>query len=287
MDRSISFPPNVAADPWWRRSQLRNIRRATEGQPRPGAAVASRRCRRFPLRSTLPALEVTLVGQSGCRVQRVVTTGRAMPDGLDGNSGGVVILSAEDAPGDTIRPRLDAAGADPTRVRILRAIRGRDEEHSPEIVERADMAGIERAVQECGSRLLIIDPLTAFLGARVNANYDQDVRRALGPLTEMAQRAGVTIIAIRRLNRHLSWWKFDRDHRCVTCRVHRQQGPERPAGARLRECEGEPLAAVGLAGLSRGDSTQRCASHMLDRAVLCFGQRRGAARAQCAGAAAA
>ena len=130
-----------------------------------------------------------------------VTTGRAMPDGQDGTSGGVVILSAEDAPGDTIRPRLDAAGADPTRVRILRAVRGREGEHSPEIVEPADLAGIERAVRECDARLLIFDPLTAFLGGRVNANYDQDVRRALGPLTEMAQRAGVTIIAIRHLNK--------------------------------------------------------------------------------------
>ncbi|MFO8013675.1 MAG: AAA family ATPase [Phycisphaerae bacterium] len=52
-----------------------------------------------------------------------VTTGAAWPDGAPGGEpGGGVILSAEDGLADTIRPRLDAAGADVTRITALQAV---------------------------------------------------------------------------------------------------------------------------------------------------------------------
>jgi len=46
-----------------------------------------------------------------------------MPDGASACDGSVILLSAEDDAADTIRPRLDALGADVSRVHILEAIR--------------------------------------------------------------------------------------------------------------------------------------------------------------------
>jgi hypothetical protein len=48
-----------------------------------------------------------------------VSTGSPMPDGTRAAPGNVLVLSAEDGVADTIRPRLDAAGADPERVIVL------------------------------------------------------------------------------------------------------------------------------------------------------------------------
>ena len=45
-----------------------------------------------------------------------ISTGSPMPDGIRRRKGTVLVLSAEDGLADTIRPRLDAAEADPARV---------------------------------------------------------------------------------------------------------------------------------------------------------------------------
>jgi len=48
-----------------------------------------------------------------------------MPDGSKGRKGGVVILSAEDDLSDTLHPRLEAAGADLSRIEVLVGVRGK------------------------------------------------------------------------------------------------------------------------------------------------------------------
>jgi hypothetical protein len=74
--------------------------------------------------------------------------------------GNVVLLSAEDGLADTIRPRLDALGADVTRVRHLAGLRAGDRERA---VQLADTAAIECAIRETDARLLVIDPIAAYL----------------------------------------------------------------------------------------------------------------------------
>lgn len=130
-----------------------------------------------------------------------VSRGDAMPDGTSGVSGHVVILSAEDAPEDTIRPRLDAAGADVSRVKLLLGMRAGGQERAPEISESLDLAAIEAVVTSCQAALVIFDPLVAYLGAKTNANHDQEVRRALAPLAQMAERTNATVLGIRHLNK--------------------------------------------------------------------------------------
>src|SRR5215203_6161432 len=123
-----------------------------------------------------------------------LTTGRAMPYGFQKREpAGVVILSAEDGAGDTIRPRFDAAGGDPTKVVLL----GTEEMLAiPE-----DLGIIERAIKQVDAKHVIIDPIMAFMGEEVNPNSDKDVRRALTPVKQLAERLGVAVLIVRHLNK--------------------------------------------------------------------------------------
>ncbi len=121
-----------------------------------------------------------------------VTTGRPMPNGAPGVGGGVVILSAEDGVADTIRPRLDAAGAACARVRVVGV------DHALLAIP-GDLPELERAIADVGPVLVVVDPLSAYLGATVNSWRDQDVRRALGPLAGLTERTGAAIVVVRHL----------------------------------------------------------------------------------------
>src|SRR5215208_118112 len=124
-----------------------------------------------------------------------VTTGNPMPYGFGKTfpQAGVVILSAEDGVGDTIRPRFDAAGGDSNKVVIL----GNDDPFG--ILE--DLPELERAIKRVGAKLVIVDPIMAFLGENINSNSDKDVRSALKPLKQLAERTGAAIVIVRHLNK--------------------------------------------------------------------------------------
>lgn len=123
-----------------------------------------------------------------------VTTGSPMPDGSPGVSGGVVFLSLEDDPGDTLRPRLEAAGADLARVTVL-------DPASPMFPNVSEIKTLENLIGSTGAALLVLDPLVGFLPADCNAHRDQDIRRALTPLSMLAQRTECAIVGIRHLNK--------------------------------------------------------------------------------------
>lgn len=117
-------------------------------------------------------------------------------DSLD-NVGGVVILNAEDAPGDTIKPRLLAAGADLTRIRAVHAIKPDDTLFSiPE-----DLSILEREIEQVDAKLVIVDPLSAFM--KGDPNKDSDVRKALTPFSKLAERTGIAVVVVRHFNKNV------------------------------------------------------------------------------------
>lgn len=130
-----------------------------------------------------------------------VSTGRPMPGETAGRSPcGVVLLSAEDGLADTIRPRLDAAGADPTRVVALTAIINADGiESMPSLP--GDLAELEDAIRANDATLVVVDVLMAYLDGAINAHRDQDVRGALAQLAATAERTGAAILVLRHLNK--------------------------------------------------------------------------------------
>lgn len=129
-----------------------------------------------------------------------ISRGGRLPDGtasdLDGPAG-TVLLTAEDGLADTIRPRLNAANADADRVAALQGV-GAEEERLPTV---EDVDAIEEAVRRVDAALVVVDPLVAYLGADVNSWRDQDVRRALRELANLAERMDVAVVAIRHLNK--------------------------------------------------------------------------------------
>lgn len=133
-----------------------------------------------------------------------VTTGGCWPDGSRCEQGSVLMVSGEDDPADTIRPRLEAAGADLTRVHILDAIEEQTE--NCEIIRRAfnlksDLGLLETLLTElCDVRLLSVDPITAYLGD-TDSHKNADVRALLAPLSDLAGRFGAAIVGVSHLSK--------------------------------------------------------------------------------------
>ncbi len=112
--------------------------------------------------------------------------------------GGVVLLTAEDGLADTVRPRVDSQGGDASRVNVLDAVFAPDgRERLPSLLD--DVGRLEDAVRSIGARLVIIDPLNAFMG-RTDSHIDAEVRRALTPLAKMAERTGAAVVVVMHLN---------------------------------------------------------------------------------------
>jgi hypothetical protein len=122
-----------------------------------------------------------------------VTTHGLMPDGQQGiGDSGVCILSAEDGIEDTLVPRLQAAGADLSRVGFIQEYAGQ-----PVIIpDHLDRLALR--LKDYGARLLLIDPLAAYLA---RAKSDQEIRKCLHPLKKMAEELRCTPLWLRHLNK--------------------------------------------------------------------------------------
>jgi hypothetical protein len=119
------------------------------------------------------------------------------------NPGGVVLLSAEDDLADTIRPRLEAAGADCSRIVAIRAIAGTDVEGSYRRTfelgrDLAHLTSIVEQMQSC--RLVVIDPISAYLG-KAGENFNAEVRAIMGPLADLASRHQLAVVAVTHLRK--------------------------------------------------------------------------------------
>lgn len=130
----------------------------------------------------------------------IVTTGGTWPDNSPCNyPGDVILLSAEDGLADTVRPRLDAAGADVTRVHAVQGVTLPDGTLRPPTL--ADVEELHQLVTETGARLLIVDVLMAYLPSGTDSHKDQDIRRALSRLSALADATGCTVLLLRHLNK--------------------------------------------------------------------------------------
>src|SRR5207244_2155617 len=129
-----------------------------------------------------------------------VTRGLPMPDGAPGRKGGVTLLTAEDSLADTVRPRLEAAGAEADRVRAFSAVGEADGGNRPPVIPR-DLEVLRQVLTECDSRLLIIDPFLAYLGGSVDSCSDQDIRRCLHRLAELAETTQCAVVLLRHLTK--------------------------------------------------------------------------------------
>jgi len=117
---------------------------------------------------------------------------------------GGVLLTAEDDLEDTVGPRLDAGGADSSRVIALQAVMKTDPATGAKlkipVSLTTDLPAIERAIEACKAAVVVIDPVSAYCG-ETDSHNNAEVRGMLAPLAELAARHRVAIICITHLNK--------------------------------------------------------------------------------------
>ena len=104
----------------------------------------------------------------------------------------VIYQTAEDGLGDTIKPRLMEAEADLDRILVI--------DESKQGLSLSDER-IERAIRQTGARLIILDPIQAYVGEKTDMNKANEIRPMFRRLAEIAERTGCAVILIGHLNK--------------------------------------------------------------------------------------
>ena len=122
-----------------------------------------------------------------------LTCGEALPEAEQALEPiNVIYQTAEDGLADTIKPRLEAAGADCSRVLVI-------DESQRELTLSDER--LEQAVHQTGAQLIVLDPIQAYLGNDVDMHRANEVRPVLKRVAAMAERTGCAVILIGHMNK--------------------------------------------------------------------------------------
>ena len=123
----------------------------------------------------------------------LLTKGEPLPESDDVSELiNVIYQTAEDGLADTIKPRLVEYDADCSKVLVI--------DDTEKELTLSD-ARLEDAIKETGAKIIILDPLQAYLGADVDMHRANDVRYVLKRLAAMADRTGCAVILIGHMNK--------------------------------------------------------------------------------------
>ncbi len=126
-------------------------------------------------------------------IAALLSNGNPMPECTkSGEPVTVIYQTAEDGLADTIRPRLDEVGADCSRVVVI--------DESEQSLTLSDVR-IEQAIIAAQARLLILDPLQAYLGVGVDMHRANEIRPIFKALSVVAERTGCAVIIIGHMNK--------------------------------------------------------------------------------------
>ncbi|WP_207636703.1 AAA family ATPase [Desulfurispora thermophila] len=133
-------------------------------------------------------------------IATAISNGRGLPgqDGRPGlafEPGNVLYLTAEDGLADTLRPRLDILGADVKRVFSLST------GENGEFVTLADIETLDAVATQIKPKLIVIDPLQAYLGSNVDMHRANEVRPVLAKLAALAEKHLCAVLCIRHLSK--------------------------------------------------------------------------------------
>lgn len=133
-----------------------------------------------------------------------LSTGSSFPDGTKPlKRADTLIITTEDDPADTISPRLDALGADKSRIHYMHCkIDGDGKEVFPSLRDLSVFRDAAFQIRAKGGdlKLVIIDPLMGYING-VDAHRDAEVRSILGPLVELASKERFALLGIAHLNK--------------------------------------------------------------------------------------
>ena len=126
------------------------------------------------------------------RLAAACTTGGTLPGMKPLPPFQVIYQTAEDGLGDTVKPRLIEAEADLDRVLVI-------DEAKRELTLSDER--IEKAITQNGARLIILDPIQAYMGEKTDMNRANEVRPMFRRLADVAERTGCAVILIGHLNK--------------------------------------------------------------------------------------
>lgn len=139
-------------------------------------------------------------GKSTCGywIAARVTRGE-LPGIHHGTAKDVLIAATEDSWERTIVPRLIAAGADLARVWRIEVVTSLGT--GGYLTLPKDVPGLADHVAEKGAALILLDPIMSRLDAGLDTHKDAETRRALEPISALADRTGVAIIGLIHFNK--------------------------------------------------------------------------------------
>lgn len=105
----------------------------------------------------------------------------------------VIYQTAEDGLGDTIKPRLLAAGADCSRVQVI------DDREQP--LTMLDVR-LEEAIMQTKARMVVLDPIQGFLGTDVDMHRANEIRPLMKRVAVLAEKYHCAIILIGHMNKN-------------------------------------------------------------------------------------
>jgi putative DNA primase/helicase len=136
--------------------------------------------------------------QIGIDIAARISNGGEFSDGQRAPIGSILILTAEDAAADTVRPRCEGASADLDRVHRLKAVVFKGG-HTTTFSLQHDLVALGKKVKELGDvALVIIDPITSYMGGgrEMDSHRNTDVRSTLEPLAAWAEQHNVAVLCI-------------------------------------------------------------------------------------------
>jgi replicative DNA helicase len=117
--------------------------------------------------------------------------------------GSVIVLTAEDPLAQVVKPRLRQLGADLSKVSAIESVQINDPDrgrYETAIDIANDLPALRKAIKP-DTKLIIIDPISAYYGKDTDNHRDADLRRILRPVCKLAEDTGVAILAISHLNK--------------------------------------------------------------------------------------
>ncbi|HBN75093.1 MAG TPA: hypothetical protein DD473_04600 [Planctomycetaceae bacterium] len=128
-----------------------------------------------------------------------VSIGGAWPDGSPCEQGETILMTSEDDPGQVIRPRLDAHGADCSKIRLLtsKSFQKDDGTESESMISLADIDLIKQSIEQMDNcKMLVIDPAGNHLSAGTDCHRDNEVRAILAPIAKLAERYQIAVVLV-------------------------------------------------------------------------------------------
>ena len=127
------------------------------------------------------------------QIAALLSNGEKLPfDDTERTAVNVIYQTAEDGLGDTVKPRLVAAGADCSKIMVI--------DESIESLSMTDER-IEKALIDTKAKLVILDPIQAYLGAEVDMHRANEIRPVMKRLGDLAEKYQCAIVLIGHMNK--------------------------------------------------------------------------------------